>query len=66
MASAIFKKVFNATDTKKGISIRVDPSEEPQTFPAWVIDAAVEKGVATKLEAETPTAAKAATTKKDT
>lgn len=46
MAKAIFHRRFDATDTKIGVSIRIYPSEQPQTFPAWVIDKAVGAGAA--------------------
>lgn len=47
MAKAIFHRLFNATDTTIGVSIRVQPSEKPQSFPQWVITKAVEAGAAT-------------------
>ena len=47
MAKAIFHRLFNATDTKIGVSIRVQPSEKPQSFPQWVITKAIEAGAAT-------------------
>lgn len=52
MAKAIFTKRFDATDTKKGVSIRIQPNPEPQTIPAWAIDLAVEAGVATRVDAD--------------
>lgn len=52
MAKAVFSRRFDATDTKKGVSIRVEPSEEPQTFPEWVIAGAEKAGVATRVTAK--------------
>lgn len=49
MAKAIFTRRFDATDTTKGVSIRIEASDRPQTFPAWVIDRAVEAGAATRV-----------------
>ena len=58
MVKAVFHKRFDATDPKKGTSIRVQAAPEPQEFPAWVIDKAEAAGAATR---ETPKpAAKAA------
>lgn len=62
MAKAIFSREFNATDVKLGVSIRVRPSVEPQLFPSWVIDLAVAKGAAERVDP--PRKAKAA--KEDT
>lgn len=50
MAKAIFHRVFNATDLKKGVSKQVAASDQPQTLPKWVIDLAVVKGAATIVE----------------
>lgn len=47
MAKAIFHRMFDATDTTKGVSIRVQPSEKPQSFPQWVITKAIEAKAAT-------------------
>lgn len=52
MAKAIFNKRFDATDTTKGVSMRIHPDPEPQSIPAWAIDLAVEAGAATRVEAE--------------
>lgn len=68
MAKAVFHRRFDATDTKKGISIRIQPSSEAQEFPAWVIDKAVKAGVATREERKAPAkrpAKAAAASKKD-
>ncbi len=48
MAKAIFHRRFNATDTKKGVSIRIEPMGSPQTFPEWVIAKAEAAGAATR------------------
>lgn len=48
MAKAVFSRRFDATDTKKGISIRVNALEDPQTQPEWVIAKAVEAGAAVR------------------
>ena len=50
MAKAIFHRLFNATDTTKGVSIRIQPSPQPQTFPRWVIAKAIEAGAATPYD----------------
>lgn len=47
MAKAVFTRLFNATDTKKGVSFRILPSEKPQSFPQWVIARAIEARAAT-------------------
>lgn len=62
MAKATFHRRFDATDTKKGVSLRIEPTEGPKIFPAWVIDQAVEAGAATREESK---AASAAQTKGD-
>ena len=62
MAKAIFHRRFDATDVHKGVSVRIEPTDGPKTFPAWVIDRAVEAGAATREE---PKAASAAQTKGD-
>ena len=46
MAKAIFRKRFNFSDPKAGTSWRIDPSDEPQSFPQRIIDAAVKAGAA--------------------
>lgn len=52
MAKANVSRAFDATDTTKGVSIRVQPGEKPQTLPSWVIAAGVAVGAATR--ADTP------------
>lgn len=53
MAKAIFSKVFNFNDVKRGTSWRIKPSDEPQSFPERVIAAAVAKGAAKPVSADT-------------
>lgn len=51
MAWAIFHKPFNFDHRPlKAISQLVQPSPEPQQFPERLIEAAVAKGVATRVE----------------
>ena len=59
MAKATFHRRFDATDTKRGVSIRIQPTDGPKIFPAWIIDLAVKAGAATREE---PKAASAAQT----
>ena len=59
MAKATFHRRFNATDTTKGVSLKIEPTDSPKTFPAWMIDLAVKAGAATRDE---PKAASAAQT----
>ena len=59
MAKATFHRRFNATDTTKGVSLKIEPTDGPKTFPAWIIDLAVKAGAATRDE---PKAASAAQT----
>lgn len=54
MAKAIFHRRFNATDVKKGVSIRIHPSAEPQSFPRWVIAKAEAAGAATRIIPQKP------------
>lgn len=49
MAKAIFNRRFDATDIKRGVSIRIEPGEAPQEFPDWVIVAAEKAGAATRV-----------------
>ena len=56
MAKAIFHRRFDATDTKKGVSIRIEPVGKPQSFPEWVIAKAELAGAATRY-VNTPPAA---------
>lgn len=65
MAKAIVNKVHNATDTTKGVSVRLRPDPEPQTLPVWVIDSAVNAGAATRVDDASTSSAKADTSKKD-
>lgn len=58
MAKATFHRRFDATDTKRGVSVRIEPTDGPKTFPAWVIDRAVEAGAATREEPKAASAAK--------
>lgn len=64
MAKAIFNRRFDATDTTRGVSIRIEASPEPQDFPKWAIDLAVEKGAAELIDKPTASA-KADQNKKD-
>ena len=48
MAKAVFHRRFNATDTKKGVSIRIEMMGKPQSFPEWVIAKAETAGAATR------------------
>lgn len=57
MAKAVFHRRFDATDTKKGVSIRVEPLDTPQTFPEWVIAKAEAAGAATRITKKTLPAA---------
>lgn len=52
MAQAIFHKEFNLTPKGRGMSWNVKPSDEPQTHPQEVIDAAVKAGAATVVAAK--------------
>lgn len=58
MAKATIHRRFDATDTKRGVSVRIEPTDGPKTFPAWVIDRAVEAGAATREEPKAAGAAK--------
>lgn len=49
MAKAIFHRRFDATDIRRGVSMRIDPSPDPQSLPTWVIDLAVAAGAATRF-----------------
>ena len=49
MAKAIFHRRFDATDTKKGVSIRIEPMAPPQSFPEWVIAKAEAAGAAKRV-----------------
>lgn len=46
MAKAIFHSNFNYTDTKKGVSWKINPSKTPKSLPSEVIDAAIKAGAA--------------------
>ncbi|MCJ8138605.1 hypothetical protein [Falsirhodobacter halotolerans] len=48
MAKAQFHRLFNATDVKRGVSMRIEPHEAFRTYPAWVIDKAEAAGAATR------------------
>ena len=39
MAKAIVHRRFNATDLKKGTSLRIDPHEDARNYPEWVLAA---------------------------
>lgn len=57
MAKAVSHRRFDATDTKKGVSIRVQPSDAPQSYPEWVIAKAEAAGAATRQSTKKPAAA---------
>ena len=57
MAKATFHRRINATDTKKGVSLKIEPTDGPKTFPAWIIDLAVKAGAATREEPKAASAA---------
>ncbi|WP_313349789.1 hypothetical protein [Paracoccus sp. (in: a-proteobacteria)] len=63
MAKAVFHRRFDATDTTKGVSIRIEAMDEPQIFPEWVIAKAVKAGAATSVQKQTRPAARAAISK---
>ena len=46
MAKAIFHSEFRLRVQGKNLSFWIYPSDEPQSFPRYVIDAAVKAGVA--------------------
>lgn len=46
MAQAIFTKKFNFSSRKANAGWEIKPKRKPQSFPAEVIDAAIEAGVA--------------------
>lgn len=57
MAKATFHRRFDATDTNRGVSKRIEPTDGPKTFPAWIIDLAVKAGAATREEPKAASAA---------
>jgi len=57
MAKAIFHRRFDATDPKRGVSIRILPDPKPQSFPEWVIAKAEAKGAATRSKPKSPATA---------
>ena len=57
MAKATFHRRFDATDTKRGVSKRIEPTDGPKTFPAWIVDLAVKAGAATREEPKAASAA---------
>ena len=57
MAKATFHRRFNATDTKRGVSLKIEPTDGPKTFPAWIVDLAVKAGAATREEPKAASAA---------
>lgn len=52
--SAIFTREFNYTPKGLGLSWRIKPSPEPQTFPRHVIAAAREAGAAKPVQRRKP------------
>lgn len=48
MPRAIFNRPFNATDVKRGVSIRIRQKPETQLYPEWVIALAESAGAATR------------------
>ena len=56
MAKAIFHRRFDATDIKRGVSIRIEPMTMPQTLPEWVIAKAEAAGAATRIQKTKPAA----------
>lgn len=56
MAKAVFHRRFDATDIKKGVSIRVEPMGKPQSFPEWVIAKAEAAKAATRYAKPQPAA----------
>ena len=50
MAKATVSRAFDATDTTKGVSMRVQPDEKPQTLPVWVIEAGEAVGAAVRVD----------------
>ncbi|SHL80586.1 hypothetical protein SAMN05444389_101440 [Paracoccus solventivorans] len=66
MAKATFHRRFDATDTKRGISVRIEPTDGPQTFPAWIIDRAVQAGAATREQTKPARRAKSSEVKDGT
>ena len=57
MAKATFHRRFDATDPRRGVSRRIEPTDGPKTFPAWIIDLAVKAGAATREETKAASAA---------
>ncbi len=48
MAKAIVHRRFNATDLKKGTSLRIDPHDDARSYPEWVIAAGEAAGAVTR------------------
>lgn len=48
MAKAIVHRRFNATDLKKGTSLRIDPHEDARSYPEWVLAAGDAAGAITR------------------
>jgi len=57
MAKAVFHRRFDATDATKGVSIRIEPKDTPQSFPEWVIAKAEAAGAATRSKPKPPATA---------
>ena len=57
MAKAVFHRRFNATNVKRGVSIRIEPLGKPQSFPEWVIAKAEAAGAATRVKSKPSAAA---------
>ena len=50
MAKASVQRRFNATDLRKGTSLRIDPHEDARTYPEWVLAIGEAAGAITREE----------------
>ncbi len=58
MAKATVQRRFDATDMKKGTSLRIDPHEDARNYPEWVLAIGEAAGAITREEKTAPTPAK--------
>ncbi|TRD21910.1 hypothetical protein [Palleronia caenipelagi] len=63
MVKVIIHRTCNATDPKRGVSLRLSPSEKPQSLPAWAADLAVKSGAAERIPLTRKSPARAQTRK---
>ena len=54
MAKATVQRRFDATDMRKGVSLRIDPHDDARSYPEWVLAKGEAAGAITREDKTAP------------